>query len=420
MTDALTRREAFQLLAALSLLPAEASQAQEPRSSPSPAAPSPDMGNLHPMLEWISRENAPRMSFLEPRWKSLDEWKRAARPVVRQWLSYDPKPLPLGAELLGREERDGFTVESLRIRATAAYDIPAWLLLPARRSGRAPAVVALHCHSGQFVWGREKVLSFPGEPAFLTEFRSRDGRPYAEVLARRGFVVLVIDSFYFGSRRLRVEELDPATAPGEQREALRQLPGLQAGSADWARAVNRLCGQYEHLTAKTIFAAGATWPGILTWDDSRSVDYLASRPEVDAGRLGCVGLSLGGIRAARLAGYAPRIKASVVVGWMTEFGKQLPNHIKSHTWMAYLPGLAASLDLPDVAALTAPGALFVQQCSRDSLYPLHAMQSVNEKLLRIYAKAGISERFKGAFYDVPHSFTPAMQDEAFAWLERWL
>ena len=98
----------------------------------------------------------------------------------------------------------------------------------------------------------------------------------------------------------------------------------------------------------------------------------------------------------------------------------LPNHLKNHTWMAYLPGLPAALDLPDVVALTAPSALLVQQCAGDSLYPRQAMQGANEKLARIYAKAGIPERFKGVFHDVPHSFTPAMQDEAFDWLARWL
>jgi dienelactone hydrolase len=417
VSDGVTRRETLELLAALSLAPLDL-DAQEPVASP-PAA-TPDLGNLYPQLAAISAENAPRQGFLDPAWKSLEDWKRAVRPLVRQRLSYDPKPLPLGAELLSREERDGFALETLRLRATSAYDIPAWLLLPARRSGRAPAVAALHCHSGRYVWGREKVLSSPGEPAFLTKFRERDGRPYAEVLARRGFVVLVIDAFYFGSRRLKVEELEPKTAPADVRDALVQLRTLSPDTFEWATAVNALCGRYEHLTAKTIFAAGATWPGIMAWDDSRGVSYLASRPEVDPARIGCVGLSIGGIRAARLAADDPRIKASVVVGWMPEFPKLLPNHLKNHTWMAYLPGLPAALDLPDVVALTAPGALLVQQCARDSLYPLAAMQGANQKLEKIYAKAGIPERFKGVFHDVPHSFTPAMQDEAFDWLARWL
>jgi hypothetical protein len=48
------------------------------------------------------------------------------------------------------------------------------------------------------------------------------------------------------------------------------------------------------------------------------------------------------------------------------------------------------------------------------------MKGSVEKLEKVYRKAGIPERFKGSFYDVPHSFTPQMQEEAFAWLEKWL
>jgi hypothetical protein len=115
----------------------------------------------------------------------------------------------------------------------------------------------------------------------------------------------------------------------------------------------------------------------------------------------------------------PRIKAACVAGWMTEFAHQLRNHVR-HTWMVFVPGLYTSLDLPDAAALHAPGALLVQQCRRDSLYPLAGMQGAVDRLTRIYAKAGIPERFRGTFYDDTHSFRPAMQDEAFDWLDRWL
>ena len=62
----------------------------------------------------------------------------------------------------------------------------------------------------------------------------------------------------------------------------------------------------------------------------------------------------------------------------------------------------------------------MQQCRRDTLYPLAGMEAAVEKLTRIYAKAGIPERFRGSFHDVPHSFHPPMQEEAFDWLDRWL
>jgi dienelactone hydrolase len=281
--------------------------------------------------------------------------------------------------------------------------------------------VVQHCHSGRYVWGHEKVLSAPGEPAVLREFRDRAyGRPYAEELARKGYVVVVTDAFYFGERRLKVEDLDPAAAPGDMRESLAALVKLERATPAWLNAVNALCGRYEHLTAKTIFSAGATWPGMLVWDDMRAVDYLASRPEVDAKRIGALGLSIGGLRTARLAAADARVKVACVTGWMTEFHAQLRNHLRNHTWMAYIPGLRRSLDLPDEVALTVPGALLVQQCGRDALYPVDGMRGAVDKLTKIYAKAGIPERFKGTFYDVPHSFRPEMQEEAFAWIARWI
>ncbi len=416
-----SRREAISLAAALALPdPARAGAPEQP-AHPSPPAGSPDLGNLYPVIAAIAERQPPALSFLSSRWRSLEAWKQAARPVFQRHLSYDPPALPLAAERVDREERDGLIVESVRIRATSAYDIPARVLLPAQRRKALPGVVALHCHSGKYQWGHEKLVSRRDDPPALTAFRDQTyGRPFAEVLARRGYLVVVIDAFYFGARRLKVEVLDPAGAPSEARDLLTELAALKPGTSDRFTAIDRLCGRYEHLTAKTLYAAGATWPGLLAWDDRRGLDYLASRPEVDPERLGCVGLSIGGLRTAHLIGLDPRIKAAVVVGWMTEFALQLRNHLRSHTWMAYIPGLYHALDLPDVAALTMPGALLVQQCSRDTLYPLTAMKAAVTRLEKIYARAGLGDRFRGTFHDQPHSFRPEMQDQAFAWLDRWL
>jgi dienelactone hydrolase len=380
----------------------------------------PDLPNFHPMMEWLARENAPRLSYLDAQWRSLDDWKVAARPVLHDRLGYHPRAVAVGADLVRREERDGFSVEVLNLHATEAYAIPARVLVPAGRSGRLPAVLALHCHSGRYTWGHEKVLSHPAESEYLRLFRSGTyGRPWAEALVRRGYVVIAIDAFYFGARRLRVEDLDPARVFTEVRAAHELVRNTTPDSPAWITAVNKVCSFYEHHTAKTITATGATWPGIHVWDDMRSVDYLCSRADVDPTRIGCVGLSGGGFRTAMAIAADPRIKAACVTGWMTAFAHQLSRHIR-HTWMVYTPGLYRSLDLPDAAALHAPGALLVQQCRRDTLYPLSGMEAAVDKLTRIYAKAGLPERFRGTFYDEPHSFKPSMQDEAFAWLDRWL
>ena len=427
----LTRRQALGVLGTLALpwnhllaqtvSPQTAPVSRVPTPPAAPAIPAlPDLPNFHGMMEWLAREHAPRLSFLDPKWTSLEPWKAAARPVFRQHLSYDPKPLPLGADLVRREERDGYTLEEIKIHATPAYSIPARVLIPAKRQGKLPAVVALHCHSGRYTWGHEKILSSPSDSETLVQFRDGAyGRPWAEALVKRGYVVIVADAFYFGERRLRIEELEPARVFSEVRDQFAAARSAAPNSPQWIAATDRVCSFYEHHTAKTIAATGATWPGLLVWDDMRTVDYLVSRAEVDPARIGCVGLSIGGLRAAHLIAADARIKAASVTGWMTEFAHQLRNHVR-HTWMVFIPGLYRSLDLPDAAALHAPGALLVQQCKRDSLYPLSGMEASVEKLTRLYAKAGIPERFRGTFYDEPHCFKPHMQEESFAWLDRWL
>ncbi len=434
----ITRRQALSALGVLmapwcltrspTLLAAEAASAPlAPGTAVAGSTPvmlrQPDLLNLYSVIEETARTNLPRLSYLEERWSDLGEWHRAARPVLLDRLGYQPSVPPVTAELLRRERREGFTLEVLTLSAAPAYRIPAWVLVPDGPSNRRPAVVALHCHGGNFVWGHEKVLSNTDDSPSLLAYRKElyGGHAWAEELARRGYLVIVIDGFYFGSRRIQAEKLEPELVYfQETREYYRVCRAAKPGSPEWIAAANALSHYYEHLTAKTIDATGATWPGILLWDDMRTVDYLLTRPDVDPERIGCAGLSGGGFRSALLAAADLRVKVASVTGWMPLMGDLLRSHLHYHSWMTFIPGLYRSLDMPDVVGLHAPNALLVQQCTADSLYPLTAMEGAVGKLERIYAKAHVRERFRGSFHAVPHSFTPAMQEETFAWLNRWL
>ncbi len=186
-------------------------------------------------------------------------------------------------------------------------------------------------------------------------------------------------------------------------------------------AFNRRASEGEQLVGRTIFAAGFTWPGVMLWDDVRSVDYLASRPEVDPRRIGCVGLSVGGFRSCHLAALDDRIRAAVVVGWMASFPAQLRRHVRytiGHTML--VPGLYRSLDYPDVASLAMPSALLVINGSKDALFDQDGVRACFDKLGACYRKAGAAEKFRARLYDTPHEFNAAMQSEAWDWLDRWL
>jgi hypothetical protein len=225
---------------------------------------------------------------------------------------------------------------------------------------------------------------------------------------RRGYVVMSIDAFFFGERRLL---LDADQKFGWDRSKY---------SLDDVKHLNQQCRGKESTLAKGMVFSGLTWPGIVFWDDIRTVDYLASRPEVDAKRIGCLGISMGGYRTTYLAAMDERISAACIAGFMSAVKPMRKAHLDTHSWVHFLPGLHRWLDLPDVASLAVPRALMVQQCSQDRLFPPAGMKEAVDTIAGVYEKAGAREKFAGHFYDAPHQFTRAMQDEAFDWLDKWL
>ena len=297
---------------------------------------------------------------------------------------------------------------------TATRKTEAFLLIPDNLKAPAPAVIAIHDHGGFYYFGKEKITKTDDPPNVLKEFieRSYGGRCYADELARRGFVVLVPDGFYFGSQRL-----DPTKMTDR---FTKELAGLDPSSDDYIRKFNRISGAHETLTARTIFTAGATWPGVLFQGDRASLDYLVTRPEVDPDKIGCIGLSIGGFRSAHLAGLDPRIKATVVAGWMTTYDALLKEHLRNHTWMIYVPGQLRYLDLPDVASLNAPRPTMVINCLQDRLFTLDGMKAAEQKLTSVYEKMDAKENFECRYYDVPHCLDVEMQDNAIRWLEQKL
>ncbi len=371
-----------------------------------------DVGNLFPFIQSQAVRSDFPLSFLNSRFRNLHQWKKQARGKLLELLHYAPPRCAPSPQVVARVDEGDYVREKVYFNTTPDLRIPAFVLIPKGAGKRRPAVVALHDHGGFYFWGKEKLVPTKGEPAVLTNWRKTyyGNKGIAEVLVRQGYVVLVIDMFYWGERRMLLDE-DPA----DWRE---RPPDI---SPDRLAAFNQRAGQNEQLVGRTIFTAGFTWAGVMFWDDIRSVDYLLTRPEVDPHRIGCVGLSVGGLRACHLAALDERIKASVVVGWMASFPAQLRRHIRNtigHTKL--VPGLYRYLDYPDVASLAMPNALMVINGRKDGLFEQGGVASAFEKLGRCYEKAKLPERVKTSLYDAPHEFNAEMQDEAWAWLERWV
>src|SRR5258708_12452830 len=150
---------------------------------------------------------------------------------------------------------------------------------------------------------------------------------------------------------------------------------------------------------KRLFSAGMTWPGVFVYDDQRAVDYLASRPDVDATRIGCCGLSGGGLRTVMLTGADDRIRCSCCVGMMTTWREYLLNKSFTHTWMCYIPGLPRDLDYPEILGLAPPNPVLVLTNRQDQLFTIPEIEQANRILTEVYKKAAAPGRYRTAFFD---------------------
>jgi len=372
--------------------------------------PDAQMGSLYPFVERTAALSPLELSFLNPEFDDLAAWQEQGRAKVRELLRYDPPHCDPAPTVLETVEFPDYIRERIEFNTTPDLRVPAYVLVPKQGQPPYPGLVALHDHGAFFVWGKEKIVAIEDEHPSLTEFKRTGygGRSWATELCRRGFVVIAIDMFYWGERRL-LHGGDPGSWHDRERMTDEEVMAFNRRSSEWTVR-----------TAIGLFEAGITWSGVMFTDDLRTVDYLATRPEVDPDRIGCCGLSVGGFRSAHLAGLHPRIKAAVVVGWMCNYGAMLQSHLTSIGFMKVIPGMYRYMDLPDIVGMTAPGGLMVIHGLRDGLFPNPGVEEAFDKLRAIYAKAGHPERFAGVTYDGPHEFNVPMQEQAFAWLERWL
>jgi dienelactone hydrolase len=371
-----------------------------------------DAGSIYSEIKVLADRCRYPLSWLEKSYPNVESYRHAAREKVFELFHYAPPTVPPAPETVGRWEAADYIQEKILFSTTPWFRVPANLLIPKGRKGLRPAVVDLHSHGGMFVYGKEKVMPIPeGDPQAVANYRrdNYEGRSTSLALCRRGYVVISIDCFYFGERRTLFADDVKKVGWDRNKYSLEDINYL-----------NHRSSEGEAILARSLFWAGTTWQGIAHWDDIRTVDYLTTRPEVDPRRIGCVGISMGGDRSDYLAGLDDRIQCAVSVGWMSTLRPMIKAHVNTHSFMHFLPGLAHFLDLPDVIGCMAPKPLMVQQCEKDALYPLEGMQESLKKIAAIYGKSGAASMFEGRFYDQPHIFSLKMQEEAFAWLDRWL
>ena len=368
--------------------------------------------------EWASsltEKKLPPLSYRRKEFSGLDAWRKIARTRVIERMGIPAIGDTPQVKINKQYEYDGLHIEELTWQLPYGRPTEAILLKPLGQSKPLPGVLAFHDHGGNKYFGARKITRTSDNQHPLMKTHQQEyyeGLAWANEIAKRGFVVLVPDAFTFASRRVMLQDV-----PQDMRQGLNDE---DAENPDNIEAYNKWAGQHEHIMAKSLLCAGTTWPGVFFAEDQKALDILCARKDVDANRVGCGGLSGGGLRTVMMGGIDPRIKCAVCIGFMSTWKDFLINKSFTHTWMLYVPILPKELDFPEILGLRVPLPTLVLNDTDDFLYTLPEMNEADKILGEVYKKAGAVDRYKCSFYSGPHKFDAKMQAEAFEWLERWL
>jgi dienelactone hydrolase len=356
-----------------------------------------------------------QLSLRTGKWSSVDAWRAEARRRVLEYMA----PVDLGGtpvvRVESRHEYDGLAIERLSWQLPSGPRTEAVFLKPAGAAGKLPAILALHDHGGNKYFGWRKIARIEENlwPLLAThQERYYGGAAWANEIAKRGYAVLVPDTFPFGSRRVLAADVP---------ERLRQgAVDPEPTDADGVAKYNAFASQHEHIMEKSLISAGTTWPGVYVVEDQRALDVLCARPEVDTARVGCAGLSGGGMRTVFLGGLDERIRCAIPVGFMTTWRDFLLDKCFTHTWMTYVPLLPKYLDFPEIAALRAPAALMMLTSNEDPLFTLSEVQRADAMMKDVFKRAGAPDNYRAKYYPGGHKFDREMQKDAFAWFDEHL
>jgi dienelactone hydrolase len=284
---------------------------------------------------------------------------------------------PLASERVERADLGDVVREKVTYAVEPGERVPAFVLLPKSGPACRPAVLCHHQHAGEFQVGKDGPAGLGSDP----------NQHYALELARRGYVTMVFDALCFNERRDGTGKLKDSN--------------------------------YERYEAMYRITEGKSLQGKYVWDARRALDYLETRAEVDASRLGMIGHSLGGQETLFTSALDTRIRAAAS---SCGFGslRTLKRDRINHNYALFVPELANKGDYGAVLALVTPRPFLVVARTEDPIFPKDGIEETVATARSAYVAAGAADRLGTFFEPGAHAFSPTMRAAAYAWLDRWL
>jgi cephalosporin-C deacetylase-like acetyl esterase len=313
----------------------------------------------------------------------LQERITMVRSKLWELIGGMPERTPLNPQVTGTLDRGAYRIENVIFESFPKVYVTANLYVPAAGKPPYPAILAPVGHSDN------------GKAYHYYQHLYQN-------LARQGYVVLSYDPFGQGER---LQYIDPKTG-------------------------RSLCGPTgEHSQAgRPMVLMGDSFALYCAWDGIRGLDYLVSRPEVDAARLGCTGQSGGGTMTMYLAALEPRLRAAAVSDGNTEnvAGPFFdPPGATDDAEQNIVGSLPLGIDRGDLLLAFAPKPLLICYTTHDegvTYSPVYeeATQEIYRELQRAYRLMGAEDRVDLFASHLPHGLNFFNRIPIYAWFNRWL
>jgi dienelactone hydrolase len=318
-----------------------------------------------PLEEQIRKQAEEAPLSLRFRGGTADEcraWQKTFAARLRELLGPHRPPAAWKVTVERVVDKGDHRREELLLTAKGHPPLPVYVLVPKGAKGPLPGVVAVHGHGAL---GADPVVGRELTPG-VEEAVKGANYDYGLQLVRRGYVVAA-----------------PCLTPFGRRLGDRKGYG---GNDPCAVTFIRL-----QLLGKVLIAENLR---DVLW----ALELLARRPEADAKRLGCVGLSYGGRMTMLAAAVEPRIRVAVISGALNCLQERIAGRYSCGAQV--IPGLLRYGDVPEIASLIAPRPCLWEVGEKDALLPPRWVEEALGRMGRAYRTLGAEkalevERFTG-------------------------
>lgn len=307
-------------------------------------------------------------------WKERQQW---VRNKLHEITGPFPKRTPLNARVTKVIEKDFYRIEHIVYESQPKFYVTSSLFVPKslQRRRKAPAVVYCSGHGQQ-------------------GYRSQVYQHIILNLVRKGFIVFAFDPVGQGERLEYLdEEKGTSRIGGPTRE--HSYPGSQ------------------------VFISGSSQARYMIWDGIRAVDYLLTRPEVDATRIGITGRSGGGTQSSYIAAFDERIAAAAPECYITSFARLFQSIGPQDAEQNFFNGIASGIDHADLLIVRAPKPTLLITTTGD-FFSIQGARETATEVSRTFQTLGAANNFRMVEDDAGHASTKKNREAMYAFFQEHL